>query len=758
MTPRDPSSIRARLGRIGAQLMTPRVLVPAVLGLLFVGFTGLGVAVGAWRNVCATCPSVAQIRTWEPEQTSKLFAADGRLVTELGMQRRTPVSLDALPAFVPQAVVSIEDQRFYEHGGFDLRGFTRAALGQVMGQYRGGGSTITQQLARNMFEDRVGTERRYTRKLRELQVAFELERAYDKDRILEAYINEIYMGRGYGFQSASRAYFGKNVTEVDVAEAALLAAILNRPGYYDPFRNPDAALNRRNLVLSRMVDAGYLEPAEAEEWKQAPLPDEDYSSSSVHGIAPYFEEWVRQILDSRFGDEVYRGGLRVFTTLDYEMQQAAVEAMNWGWQRVEGQPNFRHPLYAEFDTVQTFDAPETAYLQGMMVVLDPQTGHVKAMIGGRDFEHSKFDRVRLAQRQAGSAFKPFVYAAALATGIPASHIVEDQPVVYPQVSGEDWRPSNFDEQFRGPITLREALRRSINMVAIKLGWEEVGIETVAQTARRMGVATEIERFPSTTIGAVEVVPLQLAEAYAAFANVGTKVRPFPILRVESAEGELLWEPQPERTTVLDPLPARIMVDLLQDAANRGTGGNLRAIGRLPYEVPAAGKTGTTNDGTNTWFMGFTPNLMAGVWFGMDRPIPIVRGLPQATGGGYAAPVWGRFMRHVYYGMDDEVTDSLATAGTFDEGVLEIPEPWPMPATLTTREVDGRSGKLWSRWCSDEPPAPEDEDGPPPVMRRYTEIYVPGTEPTEMCDDSRRRMFRIPRGIRPITGRGGSGGG
>jgi penicillin-binding protein 1A len=424
------------------------------------------------------------------------------------------------------------------------------------------------------------------------------------------------------------------------------------------------------------------------------------------------------------------------------MQRAAIEAMNWGWDRIETQSNFAHPPYAEFDTVAGFDTPETPYLQGMMIALDPETGHVKALIGGRDFEHSKFDRARLARRQAGSSFKPFVYASALATGIPASHIVVDQPVVYPQLTGDDWRPANFDQEFRGPITIREGLRRSINMIAIKLGWEEVGIETVAQTARRMGIATEIERFPSTTIGAVEVIPLQLAEAYTSFATLGSKVRPFPILRVENADGEVIWEPQPERTQVLDSLPARIMVDLLQDAANQGTGGNARTVGELPWEVPTAGKTGTTNDGTNTWFMGFTPNLMAGVWFGMDRPVPMTRGgRPEATGGFYAAPVWGRFMKHVYYGMPEgEVDSGVAAGGTFDAPVLAVPEPWPMLPGLTTREIDGRSGLLWSQWCDE--------------ANRYTELFVPGTEPTEVCDDSRRTRFRMP-GVRGVgLGRGG----
>jgi len=716
-----------------ADLEIPRALL---LTLVFLLAGGVGLSVGSWRNLCANCPSIAQIRTFEAEQTSKLFDAEGELIVELGFQRRTPVSINALPDYVPQAVIAIEDKRFYRHGGFDPIGFTRAVFGVLTGNYAGGGSTITQQLARNMFVDEVGFERAYTRKLRELQVAFQLEDAYSKDQILESYLNQIYMGRGYGYQSAARAYFGKNATEINVAEAALLAAILNRPGYYNPYTNPEPTLARRNTVLSLMERQGYLTEVEAESWKAYPLPERDYQSDSVHGIAPYFEEWVRQILDSRFGDRVYTDGLRVFTTLDTEMQIAAREAMEWGWDAIESRPNFGHEPYAAYDTVDAFDG-ETPYLQGMFIALDPETGSVRAMIGGRDFEQSKFDRVRLARRQPGSSFKPFVYAAAISSGIPASHIVVDQPVVYPQVSGEDWRPRNFGEEFQGPITIREGLRRSINMIAIKLGWEEVGIETVAQTARRMGIQTEIERFPSTTIGAAEVIPLQLTEAYTAFAALGEKVRPFPIVRVEDANGNVLWEPQPERTRVLDPAEARIMVDMLQDAANRGTGANHRNVGLLPYAVPTAGKTGTTNDGTDTWFMGFTPDLAAGVWFGMDRPIPMTNGAPpQATGGGYSAPVWGRFMKHVYYGMEDAVEDDEPLPPEyFAEPLLDIPSAWPMVPGLTTREVDAKSGLLWSRWCSEE--------------NRYTELYIPGTEPTEVCDESTR--FRRGREL-PGIGR------
>ena len=690
----------------------------------------VGAVRGSWQNICAgdTCPSIARIRTFEHEQTSKLLAHDGRQIAEIGYERRTPISLHALPEYIPQAVTAIEDKRFYQHSGFDPFGIARAAFGVLTFRNLGGGSTITQQLARNLF-DEIGFQRRYVRKMKEVRVALDLERAYTKDQILEAYLNEIYMGRGYGFQNAASNYLGKNIAQINIAEAALLAAILNRPGVYDPFRYPDRAKARRDLVLTRMAAEGHLERDEAEHWKEFPLPESE-PIGSVTSLTPYFEEWVRQILDSRFGDEIYRSGLRVYTTLDVEMQQAAKVSMEEGWRAIEADStHFEHPYYSDFDTVQAFSG-STPYLQGAFVALDPVTGHVKAMVGGRDFEQSKFDRARLANRQAGSSFKPFVYTAAIASRIPASHVVVDAPVVYPQVSGEDWRPANFGGEFKGPMTMREGLYTSTNMIAIKVGWEEVGIETVAQTARRMGIQTEIERFPSTTIGAAEVIPIQMAEAYSTFPNLGTKVRPFPILRVEDSEGVIIWEPQPERTQVLDSLVSRIMVSMLEDVVIRGTGYNaIRVRGGLPYQVSAGGKTGTTNDGTDVWFAGFTPNLLATVWFGMDAPIPIFSlgpGKRQATGGGLAAPVWASFMRRVYMGgQSDEDNTNYEPHGP----LLPIESGWPLLPGLNAVLVDRSTGKLASRWCAEED--------------RYLEYYLPGTEPTELCDHSNRRF----RGLR-----------
>ena len=708
-------------------LWKPRAYLLAGLFLIAVAIGGVW---GSWQNLCMgdACPSIARIRTFEHEQTSKLLSHDGRQIAEIGYERRTPVSIHALPEYIPQAVTAIEDKRFYQHSGFDPLGIARAAFGVLTFRNLGGGSTITQQLARNLF-DEIGFQRRYVRKLKEIRVALDLEKAYTKDQILEAYLNEIYMGRGYGFQNAARNYLGKDVAQINVAEAALLAAILNVPARYDPFRYPERAKTRRDLVLTRMAEEGHLARQEAERWKRFPLP-ESPPTGVVTSIAPYFEEWVRQILDSRFGDEIYRSGLRVYTTLDVDMQQAAQISMEEGWTAIEADTvHFEHPYYSDFDTVQTFPG-STPYLQGAFIALDPATGHVRAMIGGRNFEQSKFDRARLANRQAGSSFKPFVYTAAIASGIPASHIVVDAPVVYPQVSGEDWRPANFGGEFRGPMTMREGLYTSTNMIAIKVGWEEVGIETVAQTARHMGIQTEIERFPSTTIGASEVIPIQVAEAYSAFPNLGTKVRPFPILRVEDSEGVVLWEPQPEQTQVLDSLVARIMVSMLEDVVIRGTGYNaIRVRGALPYQVPAAGKTGTTNDSTDVWFTGFTPNLLATVWFGMDAPVPIFSlglGKRQATGGGLAAPVWASFMRRIYMGVQGDEDNTSVEA---QAPLLPIENGWPLLPGLNAVLVDRRTGKLASRWCAEED--------------RYLEYYIPGTEPTELCDRSSRRF----RGLR-----------
>jgi penicillin-binding protein 1A len=706
-----------------AQLLSPRahpgLYAGAIVTALALAALGAGLALGSWRNVCDQCPSIAQIYVWEPQQSTRILSHDGQLIAELFQERRTPVAIEALPAHVPQAFIAIEDRRFYGHGGFDPRGIARAVTELVLKRRKSsGGSTITQQLARHMFQEELGFEKQFRRKLKELRVALELEKVYTKDQILEAYINQVNYGRGHnGIESAAQWLFGKGATELDPAEAALLAAVINRPEYYSPFRNPDQALERRNLVLSQMARERYLTLEESERWKNEPLPEQPHETGTS-GIAPYFVEMVRRELDNRYGADLYRKGYRVYTTLDIEMQRLAQEGMDKAWNRLEGQSGYKHPKYA--DVMANGGSPHegrTPYLQGMFISLEPATGEIRALIGGRDFKDSKFNRATQALRQPGSVFKPFVFTAALASGIPASHIIFDSPLMLEEANGSTWKPRNFSPEFNGPMTLREALRRSINIVTIKLGLE-VGIETVAQYARRMGLETPIPRVPSITIGASEVIPLQMAEAYTSFANHGVRTRPRAILRVEDAEGRLLWETKTEQERVIEPLAAALATDMLRTALDNGTGYPVRnpAIGNLPYSVPAGGKTGTTNDGTDVWFVGFTPDLLAAVWLGFDMPREIIR---NAQGGLYAAPVWADFMRGVYAG---------------DNPLRPTPESWQMPQELVIRQVDRETGKLATEWC--------------PQDRAYTEYFIPGTEPTEGCDIERPGLFGVPlRGFR-----------
>ena len=714
----EESRLRRVRGWMGAH---PRLMTGLGLAVLALVTLGAGLALGTWQFVCRDCPSIAEIYAWEPKQSTKILDREGDLIDELFQERRTPVDIGDLPAHVPQAFLAIEDKRFYQHGALDLRRLVGVGLRNVVsGRIQGGGSTITQQLARNMFTDQIGFERRglagITRKLKEARVSMELEEVYSKDQILEAYMNQVNYDHGWrGIETASQNYFGKPATQIDPAEAALLAAIVNRPAYYNPLKNPDRARARRNLVLSLMADQGYLSGADAERLKGAPLPDE--RQGTVVGVnAPYFVEWVREVLDDRFGSRLYSGGLRVHTTLDLDMQGAAREAMDQGWERIEA-AGVRGRKLADVVAEGGTEGSETQYVQGAFIALDPATGAIRALIGGRDFGDSKFNRATQAVRQPGSTFKPFVYLAALESGIPASHVMYDAPLMLEMEDGSIYSPKNYDPDFRGPLTLRDALKWSVNTIAVKLGLE-IGVETAAQTARRMGIRTQIPPYPSTAIGAAGVVPLQITEAYATIANGGVRVQPWAIEKVTDATGRVLWEPRrPEPEAVVDSLATAILRDMMRTVVDNGTGYNARepSLGNLPYEVPAAGKTGTTNDNTDVWFIGFTPDLVATAWFGFDRPKRIVNG---ATGGTYGAPVFGRFMRAMYYGETKE---------------FEVPAAWTMPAEITTRRVDRTTGKLANEWCE---------------SNAYVEYYAPGTEPTEACEPA--GLFGAPiRGFPPL---------
>ena len=676
----------------------------AIIAMTAATGLGLGLSVGMWATVCRDCPSVATIYAWEPKSSTKILAQNNEIIAEFFQERRTPIEISTLPKYVPQSFVALEDKRFYKHGGLDYRRIFGALAKNVLhGHITGGGSTITQQLARNMFPEEIGFRKRLSRKLKEARVAKEIERVYTKQQILEAYINQIHYGHGWhGIETAAQHYFGKPAAQLNPAEAAMLAAVVKLWGRYSPFIAPERALGRRNTVLELMARQGYLTREEAERWKREPLPTEPKGSYTSR-FAPYFVESIRITLDERFGVDLYNRGFKVYTTLDAGMQRAAQAALDSGFARIERAPGFRHPRYAEVKADKKAVASrQTPYLQGVFVAIDPVSGAIRALIGGRDFKDSKFNRATQALRQPGSVFKPFVFATAIASGIPITHTLVDEPFSMEQVDGTLWTPSNYDPGYAGPVTLRETLKKSINIPTIKLGLE-VGIEPIIQQARRMGVTTPIPPYPATMIGAGEMIPLEVAEAYSTFATNGVRAKPFAILRVEDDAGRVVFEKRPDRAVALDSTSNALVRDLMRDVVDHGTGYPARdpGQGNLPYEIPAAGKTGTTNESTDIWFAGFTPNLLAVVWYGFDKPQKIV---PGAAGGVYAAPVWGRFMRNVYYG---------------DKPLLPKPEAWGLPTTVVQRSVDVQSGKLASPAC--------------PGTQVRTELFASGTEPTEVCD-------------------------
>ena len=649
----------------------------------------LGFGLAAWNLICrgTRCPSIEQLERYQPRQTSRLYAIDGRFVAELGLERRTLAPLEEIPKVVREAFVVTEDKRFYRHGGIDWLRVPGAALANLRaGSFVEGFSTITMQLARNVFPTKLTREKSPIRKLKEIKVARRIERRYPKDKILELYLNQINLGSGaHGVETASQRYFGKPVRYLNVAEAATLAAIPKAPTRYNPRRFAARAVQRRNTIIELMRREGAVDDQQASLAKAYPLALARRVESGE--IAPYFAEWVRQTLHERFGDRLYEQGLKVYTTLDLDMQAAAERAVEGQLRAIEGGGfgAFRHLTYEQYvargDRDQGSGA-ESPYLQTAFVAIDPRDGSVRAMVGGRDYYDSQFNRATQAMRQPGSTFKPIVYATAVQYGYSPLTLVDDSPISLPQLDGTDWTPENYDLKFMGPMTLRQGLYESRNLVAIRVGMQ-VGESNVVDMARRFGITTPIPPYPSIHIGSAEVYPLELIAGYTTFANLGTRTKPNAILRVEDSEGNILWQTRPDSVPVLSSSEAWIMVDMLKDVVLRGT-----AVGRVwnaGFRVPSAGKTGTTNDGADVWYVGFTANLVAGVWIGFDKPKKI---MSDAQGGRLAAPAYTNFMIEVY---------------------RRKPEPpdWPRPAFIFPVSVDTAHGLLSSpgnaaAWIKREP--------------------------------------------------------
>lgn len=671
-------------------------------GLLTSMALGLGAVCGSWTRACAgtACPSIAVLEGYRPTQTAKLYAADGRLFTELGIERRTVLAFDDMAPSVRAAFVAVEDQRFYQHGGIDYRRIFGAIRSNILALgFAEGFSTITMQLARNVFPEKLPSAKDVRRKVREMRVALEIEGTYSKDKILELYLNQIYLGGpAYGVEAGAQRYFGKSAQELNVAEGALLAAIANLPGRYDPRRNPQLALQRRNLVINLMRDQGYITPLDAERWKAFPVMLR--SRESFDDVAPYFTEWVRTQLYDRFGTRLYERGYRVYTTLDVDMQLAAERAIENQLELIENQEYgpYHHVTYQEDlekEREPGTTRETTPYLQGALVTLDVETGYVRAMVGGRDYSDSEFNRVTLAQRQAGSTFKPFVYTAAVRANYPLSYIIDDAPIsLWIQGDSMPWEPQNFELDFRGPMTLRKGLRLSRNLVAVKLG-RELGEQAVVGEARRFGISTRLYPVPSIHIGSADVIPLEMASAYTAFATLGVRAAPIGILRVEDENGNIVWEPQTRRERLMDEEHMWLVTDMLQDVIRRGTATlRVRNLGGFMY--PAGGKTGTTNDGADVWFIGFTSELVTAVWIGFDEPKKIKT---QSSGGQLAAPAWAAFMNDVYERRPP-------------------PSDWRRPESLILLRIDHDTGYLASSWC--------------PKESTSHEWFLPGTEPVDFC--------------------------
>jgi penicillin-binding protein 1A len=631
------------------------------------------------------------------QATTILDASDKQAFT-IFKEQRLEVPIETVSPNLIKAVISVEDQRFYEHSGIDAIRVAAAAIRNFeTGRRAEGGSTITQQLARQSFLSRDKT---YRRKLKEVILAAYIEKMYDKNEILELYLNKVYFGGGlYGVEAASRGYFAKSSHDLKIDEAALLAGLIQSPSSYAPSVNLDRAIARRNVVLQAMVSTGAIDQATADRARTAPV-------KIVNGLeieessGLYFKEQVRRELVERFGwQRVYQGGLRVYSTIDPALQRAAETIVEKGLTDIERRPRYKHPKRGVEPAGKSGGLP--AYLQGALVAMDPTTGYVLAMVGGRDFNESRFNRATQAKRQSGSAFKPFVYAAALEAGYSPASVIDnlDAPIPTPQGG---WVPED-EHSDANSMTIRTALRTSSNRAAVQM-LNGIGIKSAVGYAERLNVGTP-PSVPSLALGASDVTLISLTAAYGAFADGGIVRTPVLIRRVEDSDGHVLYRDEGKSHRAVSESTAFLMSSMLADVINAGTAYRARQTG---FVLPAAGKTGTTNDYVDAWFVGFTPHLVTGVWVGFDQPTTIIA---NGYAGDLAVPVWGNFMK-------------AATKG-------DKPDWFDRPSNIVTANVCRLSGKLPNGGC-DHVEVVNKDGGIEMRSMIYTEYFVKGTQPTELC--------------------------
>jgi penicillin-binding protein 1A len=610
-------------------------------------------------------PSLSELeKAGDPFLVTRIISSDGQVLSELYKQRRVKVPYEQMPKHLINAVIASEDRRFWNHWGLDLKRIFYLGLRNILTmKIHGGASTITQQLARKLY---LHPRKTVIRKLREQLSAIQIERTYSKTEIVEMYLNQMPLGRGaHGVQSAAMAYFDKNVEELTVEESALLVGLLQLPyGYYNPDNDTLAATKRRNVVLQSMVACQFLTDAEYDSIHFLPLGVKERKQKS-HIIAPYFCEHVRREMQKKYGMSLYTGGLSIYTTLDTRIQACADSAVKAFIPLLEDKIRknildkkqfadwFDPPLETPEDFLEFFSdtalvdsvIEKKATLQVALVAVNSTNGQVLAMVGGRDFEKSKWNRAIQMARQPGSAFKPFVYTVAIDNGYPTTYELLNQPVVLIMRDGSRWSPKNYDRSTGGPTTFREGLKRSLNLVAARVIQEVVPAEKVVRYAKRFGFTTNIHPYDAIALGADVVYPIELTSAFSVFANHGVLVEPNFILRVEDKDGNVLEESVPKRKEVISEATAYIMTDMLRSVLDESHGTGTAARYRYHFYRPAAGKTGTTNDYRNAWFVGFTPQVTAGVWVGFDDE-RVTLGDGQ-TGAATALPIWAPFMRMVH---------------------------------------------------------------------------------------------------------------
>ncbi|MBU2054712.1 MAG: PBP1A family penicillin-binding protein [Proteobacteria bacterium] len=633
MTARKPSYRRRR-----KPSRRPLWGIIAVVGFLLLFSISLVGGSMAYYLFLKKLPSIAALRDYRPSITTRVYADNNELIDEFFLEDRKLIKYENIPKIAIQAFVAAEDARFFQHRGFDMQSMFRAFFKNIeAGRIVQGGSTITQQVAKTLY---LSSEKSYVRKIKEALLAYKIDKYLTKEEILSLYLNHIYLGHGtYGIEAASQGYFGKSASGLTLAEAAMLAGLPKAPSNYSPYLHPDRAYQRQAYVLTRMLEDGYITKAQKDRALATKI--QFRSIKPKDKVAPYFIENIRRYIQEKYGSDVlYKEGLEVHTTLNIQMQKAARDAVEQGLRELEERQGY-----------------EKRKVQGALFAMDAKTGAIQAMVGGRDFNRSEFNRATQSRRQPGSAFKPLIYTAAFDKGMTPATVIVDSPIFYPDPAKPDgvWKPQNFDEKFLGPTTLHNALIHSRNIITIKV-LEEIGVDYATSYAANMGIASPISRDLSIALGTSGVTLQELVRAYGVLANEGKRVQPFFIRKIVDRTGHVFEETQPRIEQVIDPRIAFMTSYIMQDVVESGTGQRVKKLGR-----PVAGKTGTTDDVRDAWFLGFTPSMVAGVWVGFDQERTLGK---HEVGGRAAAPIWLYFAEKALQGQPVE-------AFTVPEGIVFV---------------------------------------------------------------------------------------